>query len=225
VQHTTASASAKQTRRLIAEYRKLALPDGPADATRSTSATRRSRRIGESMTYTPAQVTRALMRELVAHGGSVREGGGGARSTTSSWCRSSTLRHWRDEDHAEQYRRLAEEYGREARAGGGRADAQRNMRKAAQLEEELIEAMAHVPAEQKPQALRALADSKAKNVDKILALTGRPSSGEKPLDLQGLLRGMEGRGYLKINIGIEQGQEPPKRADVDSTAEEEPDAG
>jgi hypothetical protein len=178
--------------------------------------------VGQSIDYTPAQVTKALMA-LAAHGGSVAKA---AEELVDEefMVPASTLRHWRDDVHAEQYRRLAEEYG-------GKLEREalelmrRNMRKAAELEEELIEAMAHVPAEQKPQALRALADSKAKNVDKILALTGRPSSGEKPLDLQGLLRGMEGRGYLKINIGIEQGQEPPKRADVDSTAEEEPDAG
>jgi hypothetical protein len=50
---------------------------------------------------------------------------------------------------------------------------QHNIARAAELEAQLIEDMADVPREQKPQALRAMVDAKAKGIDKVLALTGR----------------------------------------------------
>lgn len=172
--------------------------------------------------YTPQQVTRAL-RELVAHGGDC-EHAAEELLDDEFQVPVATLRRWRHEDHAEQYRRLEEEYGRELERQAVNL-SQRNVARAAQIEANLLEEMEGLPREQKAQALRAVADSKSKGIDKVLALTGRNVPPPQGNNFADLLRSLQAQGVLKVNVSLEAGQgDGPKQIEpaVDGTAEETP---
>jgi hypothetical protein len=97
--------------------------------------------------------------------------------------------------------------------------ARENALAAAEAERTLIERNAKIQApELVPQALRAAADSKSKNIDKLLALTGRPVAPKDTSAQAGmrLLDEMVKRGYLRMNVEL---PEPP----VEGSVEEEKD--
>jgi hypothetical protein len=100
--------------------------------------------------------------------------------------------------------------------------SQRNVARAAEIEAELLEDMTRVPPEQRAQALRAVADSKSKGIDKVLALTGRATPPPQGNDFADLLRGLQGLGLVKVNVNLEAGApaRPQLEPPVDGTAEE-----
>lgn len=78
-----------------------------------------------------------------------------------------------------------------------------NMLRAAEIEKTLLERAEHATGRDLPGALRAVADVKAKNVDKLLALTNRvPGEGAGP-DLGELLGKMVDKGYLRVNVDLD----------------------
>jgi hypothetical protein len=77
--------------------------------------------------------------------------------------------------------------------------------------------MTTVGDREKPQALRAIADVKAKNVDKVLALTGRPVDGKtNETDMGQLLKVLVDRGVFTVAAPA-----PPKQVDAEVEVERE----
>lgn len=160
--------------------------------------------------YTPEQITLGLMA-VAAHGGDCTVAGEELLDDEFQ-VPVATLRRWITQTHAERYKQIVQEHGHELEQHTVEI-LRGNAKKAAEIERDLLDDMKTVPLEQKPQALRAVADVKAKSVDKLLALTGRPTDGAPPSDLPALLRSMAAKGVVKLNVNL----------DVDSTAvEDEP---
>lgn len=163
--------------------------------------------------YSPEQVTMALM-SLVANGGDVK-------ATAEELIDDefqvpvTTLRTWKDRTHAERYRELELKYGEELERMTIEK-LRRNADRAAQIEAELLEEIARgVPMEQRAQALRAVADSRSKSVDKLLAMTGRDPGGRGgETDLVGLMRSLAAKGLVKVNVELGAGEEPATDAEV-----------
>lgn len=162
--------------------------------------------------YSPEQITQALMA-MVACGGDARLA---AEELIDDEFQVpvATLRRWKSETHADRYMRLEEKYGAELEEitiGKLRKNADR----AAEVEAGLLEEMTaeKVAPEMRPQALRAVADVKAKSVDKLLALTGRPSDGKTSTDTAALIRSLASKGLVKLNVNLDV---------VEGTAEEAP---
>jgi hypothetical protein len=178
---------------------------------------------GTDLDFSPEQVTRAL-RELVAHAGDPTAAAE-ALVDDEFQVPVATLRRWKRDTHAEQYRRLEEEYGRELERIAAE-QARATIVRAGQIERDLLERVKDAPPDVAPQALRAAADVKSKNVDKLLALTGRAGMAPAPSDFGSLLRHMQARGYVKLNVTLEGGDQPPgpEQPAIDGTAEEAPPA-
>jgi hypothetical protein len=165
-----------------------------------------------NISYGAEEVTRALM-QIVVDGGNVRR----ARENLirdGLEIPESTLRVWKDDRHREQYRRIEEDHGRDLERQIV-AVTQANVTRAAELEAKLIEDMADVPREQKPQALRALVDAKSKGTNQILALTGRSQPPARVNEFGQLLDILEAKGLVKMNV-------PRPAETVDGTADELP---
>lgn len=162
--------------------------------------------------YSPEQVTMALMA-MVAHGGDVKAV---AEELIDEEFQvpAPTLRRWKNETHAERYRELELKYAAELEQITIEK-LRRNAQLAAEIETELLERVRNAPVEQSAQALKAVADSRAKSVDKLLALTGRdPSGGGAQPDLTELLRSMAAKGLVKINVELEAPRDEPVDAEV-----------
>lgn len=170
------------------------------------------------VSYTPEQVTMALM-SMVAHGGDVSAV---AEELIDEEFQvpAPTLRRWKNETYAERYRELELKYADELEQITIEK-LRRNAEAAAKVEAQLIEDIGRgVPPEQRPQALRAIADSRAKSVDKLLAMTGRdPSGGRDAPDFGELLRSLAAKGLVKVNVELGAGQEEPA---VDADVVDEP---
>lgn len=175
---------------------------------------------GQDLDFSPEQVTRAL-RELVAHAGDPEQAAE-ALVDDEFQVPVATLRRWKRETHAEQYRRLEEEYGRELERIATE-QARATIVRAGQIERDLLERVKDAPPDVAPQALRAAADVKSKNVDKLLALTGRAGYGApQATEFGALLRHMQGKGYVKLNVTLEGGDAPdagPAAIDVEHVEE------
>lgn len=158
-----------------------------------------------ALDYTPEQVTRALV-ELAGHGGNC-QAASEALVDDEFMVPVATLRRWKREVHAEQYRKIEDEQGRELERVAAE-QARLTIVRAGQLERDMLEEMTpdRVPKEVRPQALRAIADVKSKNVDKLLQLTGRPVTNTQPSDFAQLLAGMAAKGIVKLNVSIEPGE-------------------
>lgn len=148
----------------------------------------------------PEQVTTALMA-LVANAGNVAKT---CRDLGDDAPAQATLRKWSQDTHAEQYRRLEKDYGEQLEQMAV-AQARQMVVKAGEIEAQLLDEMGGMPREMKPQALRAVADSKAKNIDKMLALTGRPVAPKSNDggDIVKLMQSMVDKGWLKMAAGVE----------------------
>lgn len=170
-------------------------------------------------TYSPAQVTKALM-SLVANGGNVK-------ATSEELIDDefqvpiATLRAWKNDVHAEQYRRLEEAYGKELEAEAVEV-ARANIRLAGDKKAALLKRIdvENTPPDQLAQLLKAVTDAEAKGTDGLLKLTGRPTnptgdhgSGE----VVRLLTTMAERGYLQLAPGISvEPKKVPNEAEDDA---------
>jgi hypothetical protein len=103
---------------------------------------------------------------------------------------------------------------------------QRNVARAAQIEAELLEDMTDVPPSRSRRRCGRSPTSKAKGIDKVLALTGRANPPPQATDLATLLAGMAAKGYARLNVSLEPAAPAaaPVGEIVEGTAEEEPPA-
>lgn len=153
--------------------------------------------------YTPEQVTTALMT-LVANGGS-------ASKTAEELLEGDfqvtapTLRRWKNDTHAEQYRRLEENYGHELEQLAIQR-ARQIIEKAADKVEVLLERAGEAEGDLVPQALRAVADAQSKQGNLLMQLTGRPTNPRDngSSDVVQLVMHMVDKGYLKLAPDVAQ---------------------
>lgn len=172
------------------------------------------------LSYTPEMVSKALMRLAAEHGDV--DTVAGMLIDDEYQVPADTLRYWMLEGHAEQYKRLETELanGHERAAV---ARSRETIARAATVEADLLEKVAAIsqPALM-PNALRAVADVKAKGITGLLQLTGRPINGarEGGADAMGrLVQHMMDRGYLKAADGVTL--EPPVHVDNEADGESE----
>jgi hypothetical protein len=118
--------------------------------------------------------------------------------------------------HPERYRQLDDQYGRKLETEII-LRARQNALRATEIEATLMEDMLNAGEREKPQALRAIADVKAKSVDKVLALTGRPTDGKGggEADMGQLLKALVDRGVFNV------APPEPKRVDAEAQVEAE----
>lgn len=170
--------------------------------------------MGNSIAYTPEQVTAALL-QLVANGGNVKRTSD-ELIEDDFMVPESTLRLWKNDLHAEQYQRLEGEYGSELERAHVSV-LRSTIERVGGLEDKVLDKIENALEEGKgidvrdlPATLRSLTDTKAKSVDRLLALTGRPVQPKDPAgnDLVALLEGMAAKGYLRIAVGAEMGALP-----------------
>ena len=161
--------------------------------------------------YTPEQVTKALM-QLVANAGNVAAT---ARDLIDDEFQvpEPTLRIWKNERHAEQYRRLEERYGQELEALAVEA-ARRNIQLAGEKKRALLERVNPEKVDERdlPQMLKAVTDAEAKGTQGLLQLTGRPTNpqgSQGSEDVVKLLNKMIEAGYVGLAPGVSV--EPPTR--------------
>lgn len=163
--------------------------------------------------YGAEQVTQALL-QLVANGGNA------ARTAEQLhdgdfMVTESTLRSWKNDLHAEQYRRLEAEHGKELEREAVE-QARLTVQRVGELERDVVERIGKALAGEDglrldtrdlPQTLRSLTDTKAKSIDRVLALTGRPVQPKDPGagDVVKLLEAMAAKGYLRLAAGVELG--------------------
>jgi hypothetical protein len=154
--------------------------------------------------YSPEQVTKALM-QLVANGGNVSKT---AEDLVDDEFQVpvATLRAWKNDRHAEQYRRLEEAYGKELEAEAVEV-ARLNIRLAGDKKRALLERIdpEKTPSDQIAQTLKAVTDAEAKGTDGLLKLTGRPTNPQgdhSAGEVVRLLTTMAERGYLQLAPGI-----------------------
>lgn len=150
-----------------------------------------------SRTYTQQQVTEGLT-QLVANGGNV------AKTAKQVDIPDYTLRAWKADTHAEQYRRLEEQFGTDLERQAVEL-ARARMVRASEIEGELLEKAAQARPDMVPQALRAVADVKSKATNQVLQLTGRPLEGKEAsgVDIMKMLESMQARGIAKLAVGVE----------------------
>lgn len=162
---------------------------------------------GKAVDYTPRQVTTALM-QLAANAGNVAKT---VRDVASDvGVTEGTLRAWKNDVHSEQYRRIEETYGQQLEHEAIQR-ARARLAEADEAEGELLQKVRESKGDLVPQALRAVADVKAKNGNLLMQLTGRPVA---PRDQSGgdvvkLLQTMVDKGYLRMA--------PEVQASVDAT--------
>lgn len=150
------------------------------------------------MPFTEIQVTQAV-HALAVSGGSPT----GAQRLLDFPISADTLARWRDETHAQRYADSLTKVQRDIES-----DTIVNLRtlakRATEIEAELLERAGQVQFERDvPSALRAVSDTRAKAVDKLMVLTGRsPESGEVGGDLRSLLDGMAAKGLISLNVSL-----------------------
>ena len=161
--------------------------------------------------YSPAQITTALMA-LVAKGGVVTAAAEELAETDNP-VPVATLRAWKNEVHAEQYRRLEERYGKELEQEAVEV-ARQNIRLAGDKKRALLQRIdpEKTPSDQIAATLKAVTDAEAKGTDGLLKLTGRPTNptGDHSAgQVVELLSKMIDQGYLGLAPGISI--EPPQQ--------------
>jgi hypothetical protein len=166
--------------------------------------------MSKAVTYTPEMVTKALA-QLVANGGNVSKT---AEDLIDDEFQVpvATLRHWKNETHAEQYRRLEERYGKELEELAV-AQARLNIELAGQKKRALLNQVPEKPpVDQLAQLLKAVTDAESKGTQGLLQLTGRPTNpvgNQETGEVLKLLQTMADRGYLTLAPGVSV--EGPKR--------------
>lgn len=167
--------------------------------------------MGKSVQYSPEQVTKTLA-QLVANGGNVSKTADELIDDEFQ-VPVATLRHWKNETHVEQYRRLEERYGLELEAAAV-AQARLNIELAGQKKRTLLQQVPDKPpVDQLAQLLKAVTDAESKGTQGLLQLTGRPTN---PQGDQGsgevvkLLTVMAQKGYLSLAPGVSIERPVPK---------------
>lgn len=168
------------------------------DYTASRDAARRE--LERTRDYTEQDVTRGL-NALIAFGGSPTQAAQALKDAFELDVPTSTLRTWRDATYAERYVALQAEHGHEIEQAIVR-DTRDLARAAAHVErmaiEKAVEAMQHTNLRATDAAQIAVNMSKLKqsNIDKLLALTGRPQAITEHRSAQELIRALAAKGVL-----------------------------
>lgn len=153
--------------------------------------------MSSEIAYSPTQVTTALMA-MVANGGSAAKTAEELHEGDFQ-VTAATLRRWKNDTHAEQYRRLEENYGHELEQM-----AIQQARQIIEMSHDKLKALLERAGEAKgdlvPQALRAVADTQSKQGNLLMQLTGRPTNPRDngSSDIVQLVMHMVDRGYLKL---------------------------
>lgn len=122
---------------------------------------------------------------------------------------ADTLRKWRDDNYADLYVELERNYGAEINSEL-MARMRENAFAAAAAEklaiEELVK-MIKTPAQRHnlPAAARAVADIRAKSVDKIKSMSEQPQGEVREAPLLEHIAAMQKLGYLSVNIPVPPG--------------------
>lgn len=151
--------------------------------------------------YTPEQVTEALVA-LVAHGGNAAEAERKmqAEHEKDGWALvvpARTLRDWKNDVHAEQYRRLELAYTREvedAIIAAARENAKLAAQGTRQAIELAIEQIADGKVKDAAQSALNLSKAMGVQVNEVLRLTGRPTDGQQALDIPAILQSLASLG-------------------------------
>ncbi len=144
------------------------------------------------------KVTQSLMA-VVAANGNVSEA---QRELTAAGVEVplATLRQWKNEVHSEQYHRLTLRFTQELENEIIEL-ARQNAKRAAEVTYDAVEATAkqlETGRVADPSATaRNLAHVQTQNIDKVLAMTGRPSQITEQRDMKGLIETMIAKGILK----------------------------
>lgn len=172
--------------------------------------------MGTAVDYTPQQVTTALM-QLVANGGNAAKTAEMLHDDEFQ-VPEATLRRWKNDTHAEQYRRLEDNYAAELEAEAIQR-ARIRLREADEIEGKLLERAESASPDLVPQALRAVADVKAKSGNLLMQLTGRPIApkDQGSGDVAKLLMAMVDKGYLRLAPAVAES--------IESTATEAQEDG
>lgn len=154
--------------------------------------------------FTPPQIGQGIAALALASGSPAE-----AKKLLDFEVSTETLRKWRDETHHQQYEDSLRKIQLEIEA-----DTVLKLRKIAnralEIEADLLEKCAKAAPREIPQALRAVADTKTKSIDKLLALTGRaPEQQDGSYDLRALLEGMADKGLLTLNVDLKADQKEP----------------
>lgn len=169
--------------------------------------------------YTSDQVTMALA-QLVADNGNPAKTAD-ILINDEFQVSEATLRRWRDDTHAEQYKRLQIRHG-ENLEQEAISQARENLRLAGEKKRALLAKVnpEETPPDQLAAVLKAVTDAEAKSTTGLLQLTGRPTNpvGDQSAgEVVKLLTTMAERGYLALAPGVSI--EPPKRVVNEAEAE------
>lgn len=158
-------------------------------------------------TYTEHDIDRGL-KALLAFGGSPTAAHRALKEAFELDIPTGTLKSWRDNVHAELYAKLQEEYGPEIEKAMVR-DIRDLARAASTVErlaiEHALEALerGHVRPAEAAQIALNLSKVKQSNIDKLLALTGRPQQITEHRSAAEIIRALEAKGVLELEAGDE----------------------
>jgi hypothetical protein len=152
--------------------------------------------------YTEEDVSRALYA-LIAFGGNPAPAARALESAFDLKIPTSTLRSWREGKHANRYAQLQAEHANDIEEALVR-DTRDIARAASAMTREAIERTAELMADPRLRATEAaqIAASMAKvqqsNIDKLLALTGRPQAITEHRSAQDIIRALQAKGVIEI---------------------------
>jgi hypothetical protein len=151
--------------------------------------------------YSPEDVSKALMRLAANHGDAARTAG--ELIDDRFQVPADTLLTWKLETHSEQYRRIESSIANDLEEQAI-SQLRQTIRRVGELEGDMLERVGQINDPRlTPNALRALADTRAKATNELLQLTGRPLNGERAGgDVGQLVRGMVEAGLLRLAPGI-----------------------
>lgn len=155
--------------------------------------------------WTEDQITKGL-NALLAFGGSPAAASKALKQAFDLVIPGSTLKVWRDSTHADRYTALQDEFGGQIEQAIIR-DTRDLTRAAVQVErmaiEQAYEALDHGTVRPEVAAQIALNMSKIKqsNIDKLLALTGRPQQITEHRNANEIIRALAAKGVLQLEAG------------------------
>lgn len=152
--------------------------------------------------YTEEDVTRALYA-LIAFGGNPTPASRALDAAFDLKIAVSTLRSWREAKYADRYTELQTEHGQDIEQALVR-DTRDLARAAAAMTRDAIAKTAELMEDPRLRATEAaqIAASMAKvqqtNIDKLLALTGRPQAITEHRSAQDIIRALQAKGVIEI---------------------------
>jgi hypothetical protein len=159
----------------------------------------------EKPAYTEQDIARAL-NALVAFGGSPSQASRALAEAFDLDVPATTLRAWRDSVYADRYVALQTEHGHEIEQALIR-DTRDLARAAAHVErlaiEQAVEGLhaGRIRPTEAAQIAVNMAKLKQTNIDKLLALTGRPQAITEHRSAQELIRALAAKGVLELESG------------------------